>query len=257
MCEAGYNPVIAVGFTYAGRDPATGPMARAAKDCPHTRFAIIDDDTVAQPNVANLVFADEQGSYLMGVAAALKTTTGSVGFVGACPAPVIQHSWPGTKPGCARCGPDMTVYTAYVGADADHCDFTDPGPAQTAAAGLYAQGADVVFQVAGGAGVGVFQAAADADRKAIGVDADQYETVPEALRPVILTSMIKRVDVAVYDFIKSVAAGQFRSGVTRYDLADDGLSYATSGGQINDITARLDEDRKKIVAGQIVVPTIP
>jgi basic membrane protein A and related proteins len=257
LCKAGYNPVIAVGFSYAGRDPATGPMARAAKNCPKTRFAIIDDDSVAESNVADLVFANEQGSYLMGAAAALKTTTGAVGFVGACPVPLVQQFLAGYQAGVRSVRADMPVYIGYVGADAGHCDFTDTAPAQSVAAGLYDQGAGVVFQVAGGAGIGVFRAAAAIGRKAIGVDADQYDTVPDPLRPVILTSMIKRVDVAVYDFIKTVAADRFQMGVRRYDLADDGLSFATSGGQINDITARLDEDRKKIVAGQIVVPTIP
>jgi basic membrane protein A len=257
LCEAGYNPVIAVGFSYAGSNPATGPLARAAKDCPSTKFAIIDDDSVAQDNVADLVFANEQGAYLVGVAAALKTSTGAVGFVGACPVPVIQEFLAGYQAGVHSVRADMAVYVGYVGSDAAHCDFTDRAPAQSVAADLYAQGAGVVFQVAGGAGIGVFRAALASGNKAIGVDADQYETVSESLRPVILTSMIKRVDVAVYDFIKTVAAHRFRSGVRRYDLADDGLSYATSGGQINDITARLDEDRKKIVAGQIVVPTVP
>jgi basic membrane protein A and related proteins len=257
LCKAGYDPVIALGFSYAGEDPAGGPLARAAKDCPDTRFAIVDSDAVVQKNVADLVFSNEQGAYLAGVAAALKTATGSVGFVGACPIPLIQEFLAGYRAGVRSVRSDMAVDVAYAGADAGHCDFTDTTPARNAADGLYASGAGVVFQVAGGAGIGVFQAAAAAGEKAIGVDADQYQTVDASLRPVILTSMIKRVDVAVYDFISTVAADRFTSGVRRYDLADDGLSYATSGGQINDITSRLDEDRKKIISGQIVVPTTP
>ncbi len=257
LCEAGYDPVIAVGFSYAGADPRTGPLARAAKDCPDTRFAIVDSDSVARGNVANLVFANEQGAYLMGVAAALKTTTGSVGFVGACPIPLIGQFLAGYQAGARSVRADMRVLAGYAGADGAHCDFTDVGPARSAADALYDQGAGVVFQVAGGAGIGVFTAAKAAGKKAIGVDADQYQTVPEDLRPVIVTSMIKRVDVAVFDFIKTVANDDFRSGIKRYDLADGGLSYATSGGQIDDITARLDEVRAQIVSGKIVVPTVP
>lgn len=257
LCNAGYNPVIALGFSYAGSNPATGPLARAAKECPDTRFAIVDDDSVILKNVADLVFSNQQGAYLVGVAAALKTTTGSVGFVGACPIPLIQEFLAGYQAGVRSVRADMAVDVAYAGADADHCDFTNSDTTRIAAAGLYATGAGVVFQVAGGAGIGVFEAAKAAGQKAIGVDADQYETVNSSLRPVILTSMIKRVDVAVYDFISNVVSDHFTSGVRRYDLADNGLSYALSGGQINDIADRLDSDRKKIISGQITVPTVP
>jgi basic membrane protein A and related proteins len=257
LCEAGYNPVIAVGFTYAGTDPATGPLARASKECPHTRFAIIDNESVREPNVANLVFADEQGSYLMGVVAASKSTSNVIGFVGACQAPVITRFLAGYQAGARATKPDITVDAGYVSTNPQMCDFTDVAAAKAVAAGLYAAGADVVFQAAGGAGVGVFQAAASAGRRAIGADEDQYLTVGSTLRSVILTSMVKRVDVAVYDFIKSVSEGQFKAGIRRYDLADSGLSYATSGGQIADLVPTLQADQKKIIAGTIVVPTSP
>ena len=257
LCEAGYDPVIAVGFTYAGTDPASGPLARAAQDCPKTRFAIIDDDTVARSNVANLVFADEQGSYLMGVVAASKSTSKIVGFVGACEAPVITRFLAGFEAGARVITPDVAVNTAYLSSDPQQCDFTDPTTAQSAAAGLYKGGADVVFQVAGGAGVGVFRAAKNAGKFAIGVDEDQYKTVDAALRPVILTSMVKRVDVAVFDFISSVVKGKFRAGVQRYDLADGGIAFATSGGQITSLEPLLEAYRSKIVSGAIKVPTTP
>lgn len=254
LCQAGYSPVIAVGFTYAGADPSTGPLARAAKECPDTLFAIIDDETVRRPNVANLVFADEQGSYLVGVAAAAKSTTGAIGFVGACPVPLIQRFLAGYQAGAWAERPDATVRVAYLSPDPAHCDFTDSAAARTAAADLYTGGADVVFQVAGGAGVGVFEAAVAANALAVGVDEDQYSTVDPALRQVILTSMVKRVDIAVDDFIRDVSTGRFAAGPRRYDLADNGLSYATSGGRIDDLTAVLDDYRKKIISGKIIVP---
>jgi basic membrane protein A and related proteins len=262
LCEAGYNPVIAVGFTYAGADPETGPLARAAKDCPDTHFAIIDSDTVSEPNVANLVFADEQGSYLVGVVAASKSTTGVIGFLGGCPAPVITRFLAGYQAGARSVKPDITVTAAYLSPDPQRCDFTDVAAAKTMAAGLYEAGADVVFQAAGGAGVGVFEAAVAASanaagKDAIGNDEDQYETVDPALRPVIVTSMIKRVDVAVFDFIKNDSAGRFVAGVKRYDLADDGLTYATSGGRITELEPLLEADRKKIIDGKITVPITP
>src|SRR5262249_24796000 len=99
LCRAGYDPVIAVGYTYAGPAPTDGPLARAAKECPKTRFAIIDSDTVSAPNLANLVFADEQSAYLVGVAAASKTRTGTVGLVGGCPSPPIQRFVAGYQAG--------------------------------------------------------------------------------------------------------------------------------------------------------------
>jgi basic membrane protein A and related proteins len=257
LCEAGYNPVIAVGFTYAGADPATGPLARASKDCPDTHFAIVDDDSVSRPNVANLVFADEQGSYLVGVVAASKSATGVIGFVGGCPAPVITRFLAGYQAGARSVKPDVTVDVGYVSEDPRRCDFTDVDAAQKVAARLYGAGADVIFQAAGGAGIGVFRAAYAVRASAIGNDEDQYETVGAPVRSVILTSMIKRVDVAVFDFIRSVSEGRFTAGVRRYDLADGGLTYATSGGYITGLVPLLEADRAKIISGKIVVPITP
>jgi basic membrane protein A len=257
LCEAGYNPVIAVGYTYAGPNPTNGPLARAAKDCPQTHFAIVDDDTVHERNVANLVFADQQGSFLVGVVAASKSTTGVVGLVGACDIPLINRFLAGYQAGAKAVRPDITVKVGYVSNDPARCDFTDVADARSVAAGLYVNRADVVFQVAGGSGIGVFQAAVAANGKAIGVDEDQYETVSASLRPVILTSMVKRVDNAVFDFIKRDSTGTFTPGIRRYNLADNGLGYATSGGQITGLVPALEAYRQKIISGEIVVPVTP
>src|SRR5262245_12571248 len=257
LCQAGFDPVIAVGFTYAGGDPANGPLARAARACPKTRFAIVDSDAVHALNVANLVFADEQGAYLMGVAAALKSRTGVVGMVGACHNSLIDRFQAGYDAGALAQVPTIRVKIGYASNDPARCDFTDPGPARAAADALYDGGADVVFQVAGGAGIGVFQSAQAHHAMAIGVDSDQYVTVGPPLNQVIITSQIKRVDVAVFMFIKSVAHGTFRSGVRRYDLADNGVTYATSGGQIADIVTTLEKDREAIIDRHIIVPTAP
>ncbi|HEY9484122.1 MAG TPA: BMP family ABC transporter substrate-binding protein [Micromonosporaceae bacterium] len=257
LCNAGYDPVIAVGFTYAGADPATGPLARAAEACPKTRFAIIDSDAVTASNVANLVFADEQGAYLMGVVAAAKSRTGTIGIVGACPNSLIARFRTGYQAGAMAQRSDILVETGYVSEDPKRCNFTDVNAAEKAANQLYDEGADVVFQVAGGAGIGVFRAANGHGAMAIGVDSDQFETVGPTLRHVIITSELKRVDLAVFGFIRSVANGSFTRGVRRYDLADGGVGYATSSGQIAGLTSLLEVYRKKIISGRIIVPIPP
>jgi basic membrane protein A len=258
LCTSGYNPVIAVGFVYAGADPKNGPLTKAAKDCPDTKFAIIDDSSVEAPNVAGLVFAEEQGSFLVGAAAALKSTTGTVGFVGGCDVPLIKKFEAGFKAGVAAAKPAGKVVAQYISTPADKCSgFNDPAKGQTVAEGMYDAGADVVYQAAGGSGAGVFKAAKAKGKLAIGVDSDQYNTADAAIRDVIITSMLKRVDVAVYDFIKSTSAGSFTAGKLVFDLKKDGVGYSTTGGKVDDIKPKLDEYKQQIIDGKITVPTAP
>jgi basic membrane protein A len=256
LCTGGYNPIIAVGFVYAGADPKTGPLAKAAADCPDTKFAIIDDQSVTAPNVAGLVFAEEQGSFLVGVAAALKSKTGTVGFVGGCDVPLIKKFEAGFKAGVTAGKASVKVLSNYLSTPADKCSgFNDPAKGETTAQGMYDQNADVVYQAAGGSGTGVFKAAKAKGKMAIGVDSDQYNTVEGDLKDVIITSMLKRVDVAVYDFIKAQSAGSFTAGPVVFDLKKDGVGYSTSGGKIDDIKAQLEDWKKKIVDGTVQVPT--
>ncbi|WP_239151335.1 BMP family lipoprotein [Virgisporangium aurantiacum] len=255
LCTGGYNPVIAVGFVYAGADPKTGPLAKAAQECPDTKFAIIDDQSVTAPNVTGLVFAEEQGSFLVGAAAALKTKTGTVGFVGGCDVPLIHKFEAGFKAGAAAAKAGTKVLSNYLSTPADKCSgFNDPAKGETQATGMYDQGADVVYQAAGGSGSGVFKAAKAKGKWAIGVDSDQYNTVQADLKDVIITSMLKRVDVAVYNFIKDQAAGKFTAGKVVFDLKAEGVGYSTSGGKIDDIKAQLDKYKADIIAGTIKVP---
>ncbi len=257
LCQGGFNPVIAVGFVYAGVDPANGPVAKAAADCPNTKFAIIDS-VVDKPNVASLVFAEEQGSYLVGAAAALKSTTGRIGFVGGCKVDLIAKFEAGYIAGAKAAKPDIKVDVNYLSTPADRCSgFNDPAKGKTAAEGLYDAGADVVYQAAGGSGVGVFQAAKAKGKKAIGVDSDQYNTVDPALKDVIITSMLKRVDTAVFDFVKSMGEDKFAAGVQVFDLKKEGVGYSTTGGFVDDIKTQLDDYKAKIIAGTITVPTKP
>ncbi len=258
LCQGGFDPVIAVGFVYAGNDPANGPLVKAAKDCPDTHFAIIDDASATADNIANLVFVEEQGSFLVGAAAALKSGTGTVGFVGGCDVPLIKKFEAGYVAGAKAANPGVTVLVNYLSTPADKCSgFNDAAKGETSAGGLYDAGADIVYQAAGGSGTGVFKAAKAKGKLAIGVDSDQYRTVSADLRDVIITSMLKRVDVAVYDFVKDAAGGTFRSGTTTFDLAADGVGYATSGGKIDDITSKLDDYKRQIIGGSITVPTEP
>ena len=136
--------------------------------------------------------------------------------------------------------------------------FRSVDGAKEIAAGWYADGADVIYTAAGGSGAGTIQAAAEAGKWAIGVDSDQYLTVGDAeLQKHILTSMIKRVDVAVFETIKAVKGGDKSGGAKIFDLKNDGVGYATSGGFVDDIKSKLDEIKAKIVSGEITVPTDP
>jgi basic membrane protein A len=122
---------------------------------------------------------------------------------------------------------------------------------------MYDAGADIVYAAAGGSGGGVFEAASESGNWAIGVDSDQYKTADPSVQDVIMTSMLKNVDVAVFDYLTKVNDGEFPSGVARYDLAVDGVGYSTSGGFIDDITGDLDEYKQQIIDGEITVPTEP
>jgi basic membrane protein A len=251
LADAGYNPVIAVGFAYAG------PLGRVAKEYSDVTFAIVDDASpdASGPNIANLVFAEEQGSFLVGVAAALKSTSGSVGFVGGVNTELIKKFEAGFKAGAEAGKAGTKVLSTYLSQPPDFSGFTDPAKGKTAAQGLLDQGADVLYHAAGGSGGGVFEAASEGNAKAIGVDSDQYNTADPAVRDVIMTSMVKRVDVAVFDFLESVKNGQFEAGVQTYDLAKGGVDYSTTGGQIDDIKAQIDDFKQQIIDGAITVPT--
>jgi len=249
LASAGFNPVIAVGFAYSGA------VKKVAGELPDTQFAIIDDAAATGDNIANLLFAEEQGSFLVGAAAALKSESDNIGFVGGVDVPLIHKFEAGYEAGAKEVNPDIEIQVKYLTQPPDFSGFGDPAKGKTAAAGMFDKGADVVYQAAGGSGGGVFEAAKDAGGFAIGVDSDQYNTADPEVRDVIITSMLKKVDVAVYDFISSVVEGNFTAGPVTYDLEKDGVGYSTSGGQIDDITSKLDEYKQQIIDGSITVPT--
>ena len=254
LAEEGFNPVFAVGFAYAEE------LATIATDFPDTTFFIIDDSSVEAPNVKSLVFAEEQGSFLVGAAAALKSTTNNVGFIGGVQTPLLEKFEAGFVAGVKQVKPDATVQTAYLSQPPDFSGFGDPAAGAEAANGMSDAGADVIYAAAGGSGLGVFQSALAKGALGIGVDSDQYESIgasnPE-LQPVILTSMLKRVDVAVFDALQAFVDGDEIPAVTTYDLEADGVRYSTSGGAVDDITDQLEELKAQIVSGDITVPSTP
>jgi len=251
LIDAGYTSVIAVGFAYA---PAVKKVAAANPDA---KIALIDSTDATGPNIENLTFAENEGSFLVGAAAALKSKTGNIGFVGGVNTDLIKKFEAGYKMGAKAVNPAIKIQVKYLTQPPDFSGFGDPAKGKTAAEGMYQQGADVVYHAAGGSGGGVFTAAAAAKKMAIGVDSDQALTAPANVRGVIITSMLKKVDVATFDFIKSLTEGKFVAGTKVYDLKAGGVGYSTTGGKIDDIKAKLEAFKAQIIDGKIVVPTKP
>lgn len=251
LAQGGYSPVIGVGFAYASA------MGKVAAEFPDTTFAIVDDASEAStaPNIANLVFAEEQGSYLVGVIAAEASEADHIGFVGGVNIPLIKKFEVGFVAGAQSVKPDITIDVKYLTEPPDFGGFGDPAKGKVAAEGMFQSGADVVYHAAGGSGGGVFQAAQAAEGWAIGVDSDQYLTAAAEVKDVILTSMIKRVDVAVYDTIKAAVDGAPLTGVQTFDLAADGVGYSTSNPAVEPYTANADAAAEQIKSGAVTVPS--
>lgn len=248
LVNVGCTNVVGVGFIYANA------IGAAAKENPDVSFAIIDDASEASKgdNVAQLVFAENEGSFLVGAAAALKSKSGKVGFIGGMDVPLINKFDAGFKAGAQAVDKDIEIQTKYLAEDGS--GFADPAKGKTAAEGMYDKGVDVIYHAAGGSGAGVFEAAKANKKMAIGVDSDQGKTAEEDVRDVIITSMVKNVDVAVFDYIKASVDGEPLSGLVEFDLKDGGVSYTTTGGKIDDITDKLDEYKQQIIDGEITVP---
>ncbi len=254
LVDEGNGLVLGVGFLFGDA------ITEAAANNPDTTFAIVDS-VVDAPNVASLVFAEEQGSFLVGAAAALKTQTGTIGFIGGVENDLIQKFEAGYAAGAQAVNPDIEILVNYISQPPDFSGFSDPARGKEIAASQYEAGADIIYSAAGGSGLGAFEAAAEAgepgDVWAIGVDSDQYNLVSEELQPYILTSMLKKVDVATFETIKVFCEGGEAGGVQVFDLSVDGVGYSTTGGFVDDIAADLDAYKEQIVSGEIEVPTAP
>lgn len=248
LAENGHEPVIGVGSAY------TASVQKVAAEYPDVTFGVVDGFAEGD-NVTNLVFPAEQGAYLVGMAAGLKTETNKLGFVGGLEDPVITTFAAGFKAGALAVNPDVTFEYRYLSDAFDAKAFKNVPGGRTAATALYDDGADIVFHAAGESGNGVFEAADQAEMWAIGVDADQYLGAPEAQKDNILTSSLKKVDLAVLTFVDNFVDGSVEPGFDLFDLSRDGVGYATSGGFVDEYVDQIEEAKAKIISGEIKVPT--
>jgi basic membrane protein A len=253
LAGEGFSPIIGVGFAYAESFKVIAP------EFPDTKFAIVDATVEGAPNVTPLVFAEEQGSFLAGVIAAYQSKSCHVGFIGGVETPLIGKFQAGFDQGAKKAAPDIQIEDKYLTPAGDFSGFQDPAKGQEAAKGQIDTGADVLYHAAGASGKGVFSAAKEADVKAIGVDSDQYNQSTVANeKDVIVSSMLKRVDVAVFDYIEAVAKNDLSSLPAVFDLKVDGVGYSTSGGKIDDkLKAVLEGYKAQIISGEIQVSATP
>jgi basic membrane protein A len=244
MAEDGATIVIAVGFAQA---PA---LEIVADEFPDTKFAIIDA-VVDKPNVQSIVFKEHEGSFLVGILAAMASKTGSVGFVGGMDIPLIRRFGCGYSQGVKYANPGATVYENMTGTTP--AAWNDPTKGGELARSQFDRGADVVYAAAGATGTGVLQAAADLGKLSIGVDSNQNYLHPGS----VLTSMLKRVDVAAYNTFKTAADGTWAPGVQVLGLAEDGVGWALDDNNAALITdamkAKVEEARAAIIAGTLTV----
>lgn len=259
FAEKGFDLIIGVGF-------AQGPiMQKVAKDFPNTKFAIVDgvifeeDGKTPKKNVASLVFREHEGSYLVGMIAAEKSKTGVLGFVGGMDIPLIHKFKTGYEEGAKSVNPNIRVIDNYCGVT--DAAWNNPGKGKELALSQIGQGADVIFTAAGNSGLGAFDAveqygkneAGEANKFVIGVDSNQNGVKPGF----VLTSMVKRVDNAVYDVVKEVLDGKFIGGFHVFGLDKDGVAFAMDDFNNSlispDVIKRVEETKKKIISGEIKV----
>ena len=256
FAERGYDLIIGVGFAQA---PI---MEQVSKDYPNLKFAIIDG-VIDAPNVASLIFKEHEGSFLVGMIAARTTKTNKVGFVGGMDIPLIHKFATGYAEGARYANPKIEVFENYVGVN--DSAWNNPGKGKELAKAQIERGADVLFQAAGNSGLGVFDAAEETSKHnqeagiepknvyAIGVDANQNWVKPGF----ILTSMMKRVDNAVYNAVKDVVENRFNSGIHLFGLESDGVGYALDDYNRNlipqPVLDEVERAKKEIIAGHIKV----
>jgi basic membrane protein A and related proteins len=244
FAERGFDLVIGVGF-------AQMPIVeQVARDYPQLDFAIIDG-VLDLPNVASLVFKEHEGSYLVGMIAARASKTGVLGFVGGMDIPLIHRFATGYREGAQAVNPRVRVYENYVGVT--EAAWNNPGKGKELSVAQIGKGADVIFAAAGNSGLGAFDAAEQYDKYVIGVDSNQNWVKPGH----VLTSMVKRVDNAVYQIVRERVEGRFKGGLHVYGLDNDGVGYAIDKYNRDlipkPVIAEVEEAKKKIIRGEIKV----
>lgn len=245
FAQKNYDLIIGVGFAQ------TDAIKKVSSLFPKIHFALVDGDVKAD-NVRSLLFAEHEGAFLAGAAAAMKSKTMVIGFIGGMDIPLIRRFQKGYEAGAKLVDHKVKVITNYVGVTSEA--WNNPTKAKEMALSQIGQKADVIFHAAGASGAGVFDAAADKKVYAIGVDSNQNSLKPG----VVLTSMMKRVDLAVYDTIKTAKAGQFKSGSVYYGLKDNGVELAFDSNNEKIWTAAqkkmLENIRQQIIKGEVKVP---
>ena len=243
FAEAGANPIITTGFAFSG------PIGDVAGDYPDTTFVTVDGWVPDAPNVLIVSFTEHEGSYLVGMMAALKSESNTVGFIGGMDVPLIRKFACGYAQGVKAVNPDTTIISNMTGTTPSA--WNDPVKGSELAKAQISQGADVIYAAAGGTGVGVLQTAADEGILSIGVDSNQNPLHPGK----VLTSMLKRVDIAVYNVLK--AGGDAKGGFQAFNLADEGVDYAMDENNADLVTAEMqasvDAAKAKIISGEVVV----
>jgi len=255
LADDGYDLVIGVGFAFSEG------IATIASDYEEQNFAVIDgfanavDDSLT--NVADLTFKEHEGSFLVGAAAALKCECDTIGFLGGQTGPLLEKFEAGYVAGAQEVNPDIEVLVKYIGDDTTAFNNATAGEALSTE--MYDDGAEIIYHAAGASGGGLFNAAVKEDKLAIGVDSDQYLTASAEQQPLILTSMLKRVDTAVYDAITQTADGNFTTGFQVFGMAEDGVDYSTSNSDelTQEIVTEVDGYKQQIVDGEITVPETP
>lgn len=249
LAQSGSDPVVAVGPAFADG------VASAAATYPDTNFVIVGA-VVDAPNITSLVFAEHEGSAIVGAAAALKTATNKIGLiVGLAGTELVDSIQAGYQAGAQEIDPEVEMVVEHL------TEATTSEEAKDLAVEMFESGADIIYFAVDSFDAGVFEAAQEASDEGeskvwvIGFVSDRYETAAEEVQPYILTSMIERVDAAVFDTINTVVTGNEQSGVVLLDLGADGVGYSTSGGFVDDISDQLDELRTRIVTGDLVIPT--
>ncbi|RKT54201.1 nucleoside-binding protein [Saccharothrix australiensis] len=253
LAREGFNPIIGVGFAY------TESLKVVAPEFPDVRFGLVDSAVEGAANVTPLVFAEQEGAFLAGVVAAYQSRKCHVGFVGGVDIPLIRKFEAGYAQGARAAAPKVVVERKYLTPATDFTGFQDPAKGLETAKGLIDKGADVLYPAAGASGIGVFSAVKQAGVLAIGCDADQYHQPALAdTRDVIVASSLKRVDVAVYDFVRAAARNDLASLPKVFDLKANGVGYATSGGRVDAKLQGIVEGFKaEIIAGRIEVADKP
>ena len=245
LAKLKYDLIIGVGFLFQE------PMNRVASDFPEVKFALIDA-IIEQPNVASLTYRAHEGTFLAGVISALKTETKQIGFIGGMKVPLVEAFEIGYRAGIKATNPDLELVADYVGVTPQA--FNDPAKAKELALSQYSRGIDIILAAAGASGLGVLEAAKATEKSIIWVDSNGNDLAPG----LVLTSVIKGVEISVYETIKSVQEGNFSGGLKDYGLKEGGVEYIVDDVNrdllSDEILEQVEAFKAKIIAGDIVVP---